>query len=682
MSKNLSDTLKTTIIISVLAALISFSCLGGCTGKNSIPDKEIQFTPSVIANPTSIATLAQPVGIRKTDPPVKPQFSSLTPGPNTRENYSPFYRRATTFGTIIESGYSVQPSSFLIVNQWFAKYADKQIVAFAGAVISDPSQGGKSLEKPWPGIVILDIRDLKGIPLPGSGRYLTPGNHGALRILSADQSKLHVISSKDTLYDFDLNSLTFTEITNRQGLTQTLTGGRLVESSQAPFSSSEYEFTNYWFTSVGKNRLSLYAGSLSQDRFTGVILKVVSDPTGREIESSLYQTPITGAARIVDARENQLILVTVSGVVLTFDIFTGEFTTIDGQLNALPSKSANTTTTPPLAIVTFTENILSFECLNQSKCIPPINLTGYLPKNQNYDLGPIFYADPSNIFGIFRSHNSEPPQVYIIDFDPQQGKVASLKLDPTYRYENFRVSKNHIIYFSPDQQKIFIAAPDLKTRSIDVGFRVWKMVVIDDGVVMAIDEKPKLVDGKTFISFLTLDIQSGKISKTSVSIPLHLRDAQPYIPSEKYLITIEGIHPVKNILTCLYIVGSEPQTMRLGTFDLETGQEIASTADQSLIRFSTGYAQYKDKIYTYNPGLGEASIGASLIDMTTLKSLLDFQMHPEWKMKLVILPFGEKFLMGASRFLYLISMNGSEIQEFPLPEKWLKKEYHLMYYAP
>ena len=76
---------------------------------------------------------------------------SIPPSPipvSVSEEFT-FFNRPTEEGTIIETSFSRLPSSYLVVNQWFAKFDDQKVIVYAGAQVNDPANGGKALPEPW-----------------------------------------------------------------------------------------------------------------------------------------------------------------------------------------------------------------------------------------------------------------------------------------------------------------------------------------------------------------------------------------------------------------------------------------------------------------------------------------------------------------------------------------------------
>ena len=96
---------------------------------------------------------------------------------------SPFVKRDTSIGWIIESGYSSYPSQYIFTNQWFAHFDDKSYLVFSGSLRSDEELGGKEINRPWPSVIVVEVRNDKGELLSKeSGEYRLHENHGMLRI--------------------------------------------------------------------------------------------------------------------------------------------------------------------------------------------------------------------------------------------------------------------------------------------------------------------------------------------------------------------------------------------------------------------------------------------------------------------------------------------------------------------
>lgn len=90
-------------------------------------------------------------------PPSLWESKSIPDTPTPINIESSIIRRKAGNGTIIETGFSPFSSSYWIKNQWYSDQNGKGFVVYAGALRNDLSQGGKSLEKPLPGLLILEV---------------------------------------------------------------------------------------------------------------------------------------------------------------------------------------------------------------------------------------------------------------------------------------------------------------------------------------------------------------------------------------------------------------------------------------------------------------------------------------------------------------------------------------------
>lgn len=246
---------------------------------------------------------------------------------------------------IIESGYSRYPSTYFIINQWFAEIDDRQIIAFAGAIRNDPSQAGKEIARPWPGVLILEVRNKDGKLLEkASGEFHTPKASGPLRIVNADATKIILVSGEDTALSFDLATHHFVEDELKTYTSRHVGNGTIVESSTVPYPSDLFNFENYWWTDLSDRRIYLFAGSERQNQSAGVVVKIITDLDGTLISGSTVPIPFPGGeARIVDLLDGKVVVVTLGGIAIAFDVDTGQFNEI---VNGDSTKSTGIQVTP------------------------------------------------------------------------------------------------------------------------------------------------------------------------------------------------------------------------------------------------------------------------------------------------------------------------------------------------
>ena len=66
-----------------------------------------------------------------------------------------------------------------------------------------------------------------------------------------------------------------------------------------------------------------------------------------------------------------------------------------------------------------------------------------------------------------------------------------------------------------------------------------------------------------------------------------------------------------------------------------------------------------------------------------MTSLLDFDSNPELRYgnQLVIVPFGEYFLLDLGERVVRLSQSGEVLDAYELPDKWRDKDYRVMLYV-
>jgi hypothetical protein len=146
--------------------------------------------------------------------------ASPTPFPT---QVSAVSQRSAGAGVIVESGQAPFPANYVFINQWYEKVNDRVIRVYAGAQRSDPSQGGKYLDKPWPGLVIVVVStsDYKAYFPNEGGQYFTPVKSGAVSILDAIGERLVLSSENSTTFYFDVPTRQF--ISSLTGVAPTVT---------------------------------------------------------------------------------------------------------------------------------------------------------------------------------------------------------------------------------------------------------------------------------------------------------------------------------------------------------------------------------------------------------------------------------------------------------------------------
>lgn len=272
----------------------------------------------------------------------KPIPATPVPGGDS----SPFLRREAGFGTIVETSFSPLPSFYVIKNQWYSEQNGKQIIVFAGAQRSDPLQGEKSLDKPWPGLLIVAVNELGGKFLSDEGgKYWTPTKVGPVRIVEAEGMNLTLAAEDGTVFVFDVSTRQFISTVSDTPISRMAGAGDIVESRDTPFYVDGYDFVNYWTESRPEiGTITVMVGAQSNNPEKGVLVIVVSplEDKNTVLEEVAYLTPIKGGAlRIVEADGEILTIVSEDGLIYVFDVQSRQFL-------SLPSSSTEAVTVIPL----------------------------------------------------------------------------------------------------------------------------------------------------------------------------------------------------------------------------------------------------------------------------------------------------------------------------------------------
>lgn len=281
------------------------------------PPPEME-TPSIIANITNTPDQSKPT----------PPSSSI---PTLASDEFSFYNRPAEIGTIIETGFSSLPSTYKVVNQWFAEFDDKKILAYAGAQVNDPAKGGKALPKPWPSILIIETITTDGELIPeDSGRHVTETDSGQLRIIEANLDEIHLVTTEGKVFIFDLKSKTFGVPKLSSKITRQLAKGTIWETGNTPISTNDYTFQNYWYYENDSEQIYVLAGVMNADPAQGVLVKYSIKPEINQTIGLVYFTPLKdGSNRIVDLIDGKLIIITSSGLEYGFSVLDGKLYNFD-----------------------------------------------------------------------------------------------------------------------------------------------------------------------------------------------------------------------------------------------------------------------------------------------------------------------------------------------------------------
>ena len=251
---------------------------------------------------------------------------------------SPFLQRTAGPGNIIETNFSPLHSNYKIINQWVADINGIHFVIYAGGRLNDTANGTDSLyDLSWAGVVVIDASDSSGkYILDRSGVFWTPQNLGPVRIVDADSDTLTLVPIIGETFIFNFDDRVFLSNAPTSPVTFNLGNGVLTESGSSPYQFENYEFINQWkINSHDDYNMILLAGRERENPYIGVLelLKISSADNANIIKTNSYFTNLDdGALRIVEIENDDIILVSESGLIYKFNIISQQFISLpDGS---------------------------------------------------------------------------------------------------------------------------------------------------------------------------------------------------------------------------------------------------------------------------------------------------------------------------------------------------------------
>lgn len=262
--------------------------------------------------------------------PVPMDATKLVPTPEGTNIYPfPFFSRSTGVGTITETDFSNLSSTYKVKNNWSGDVNGEEITIYAGALISDPKTGGYLQPEDWKGILVVQVRDSAGnFLLNKSDQYLAPDGSGMVRIIGAEGSNLVLLVNDGTGYLFNINDRQFELINTEEPYHRFVNWGEIFEKGYNALRLDGYRFENYWMTLTNNDNLLMAFAGVQEGTDQGIIvvLETTSD-YATILEETMYLIPFPdGIVRIVDATDNELYLVTDSGLVFVFNMDSRSFT--------------------------------------------------------------------------------------------------------------------------------------------------------------------------------------------------------------------------------------------------------------------------------------------------------------------------------------------------------------------
>ncbi|OGO60569.1 MAG: hypothetical protein A2032_05860 [Chloroflexi bacterium RBG_19FT_COMBO_49_13] len=303
--------------------------------RNGLSDAQRQMIEIDYQNCVNARKTPNPQNLTKPAPSYSPQA----------EYISPFLRRTAGAGKIIETNFSPLRSNYKIVNQWVADINGIHFAIYAGGRLNDTSNGSESLDDlSWAGVVVIDAADSNGnYLLDRSGVFWTPQNIGPIRIVGADSTTLTLVANTGESFLFDFDNRSFLSSAPISPVTVSIGNGVLIESGYSSYQFNDYTFINQWSIIDGNNmKIIVIAGKEREKPNIGVLelLKVSSTDNANIIEADAYFTNLDdGALRIVEIENDNIILVSESGLIYIFNLTSQQFTSLPAGSEPITSES-------------------------------------------------------------------------------------------------------------------------------------------------------------------------------------------------------------------------------------------------------------------------------------------------------------------------------------------------------
>jgi hypothetical protein len=254
------------------------------------------------------------------------------------------YNRPAGEGVIIETNFAPFSSSYRISNHWIADMDGNRTTVYAGGRQKDPA-GSEHPEDDlsWPGVLIVSVEDENGDSVPHvGGEFETPTHAGPVRIVDAQGGVLTLVTTGGDTFYFDVPSRTYIPFKLDTPVVRKLGLGILTENGIPQFKSdANYKIINQWtYADPLKGSISILAGGFTDgSEKKGLIVVGVLLP-GEDVNAADRVTYIPhlsdGNLRIVDLKDQNLVLVSQSGLIYEFDVNSLQFASIpDGESTSL-----------------------------------------------------------------------------------------------------------------------------------------------------------------------------------------------------------------------------------------------------------------------------------------------------------------------------------------------------------
>ena len=273
---------------------------------------------------------------------------------------------------------------------------------------------------------------------------------------------------------------------------------------------------------------------------------------------------------------------------------------------------------------------------------------------------------------------------------PRHDPIKRIELD-TEEISSSQYCYGRMVFAGRGVNKIVIMEKDLSYRIVKLktfgsNIAIGGLVKGEENRVIAFNQLPVEENGKQFAEIFIIDLNSGEITRKLLPAPPSEELSEvPISPTIKYNLLFIGVSRDLKKLYYSYFETEESENnalyTRLGMFDTENKKELhAYNNKNKCCPPPDGYQQYKEYLFVSHSS--EAGGSALLLSMKDLSPVVDLHelLKGERTSKILIVPFGERFIVGTQSKVLLLSQDGHILKEYPLPPDLIGKNYAIVEY--
>jgi len=341
----------------------------------------------------------------------------------------------------------------------------------------------------------------------------------------------------------------------------------------------------------------------------------------------------------------------------------------------------------PIVLANLSNTTLQFLCLGYSyPCYNPIDVGSYInirPDSvKQIFLDSIYFNNASSIFVII----GPADYASLLNINPSTKQVNSTSLPQGIDQRLILYNSGRMI-IGTNQGEINIYQSDLSVKKIRLklsenGF-IGHLIQRNNNEIIAINLSPIIKDGFNYNEVFIVNINNGIIAQKLLQGPVvnetGLGDTP--VPGKKIAVVFDNIDEDLNNLYYFSVLGklTGGGSYILSKYNLGQMADIASTNIDECVDWNSGYSQYHHILFSSRKFL-EGSTSADMFDMDNLHSLLNtgIILNNSRFTRVIIAPQGEDFVVGTNDTVYVISIKGQILKQYPIQLDWTKFDYLIM----